>query len=246
MTQEAVAMIPARLSAKRLPGKPLILLAGKTLIQRVYEAVVKTRLFQDVFVLTDSEQVSQNVEDFGGKVIITSDSCRSGTDRILEIRDMIECDVVFNVQGDEPFIDRNSLSPLIKQFSDETVEIASLMSEIRNEKEIGNPNNVKVIVDSSNNALYFSRSVIPYKREASEIARFSYYRHVGVYAFRRRVLAGLAALKPGCLEQVEKLEQLRWLENGYKIKMVTTDYQGFGIDTPEDVKKGEELLGLLL
>jgi 3-deoxy-manno-octulosonate cytidylyltransferase (CMP-KDO synthetase) len=240
MEQDAVALIPARLSAQRLPGKPLKLLAGKPLIRRVFEAVERTSLFTDIIILTDSEEIRKAAEDFGGRAIITSSACQSGTERILEVRASLRQEIVVNVQGDEPFIDKNSLQTLLTLFQDEAVSIASLMHRTEDKTALMNPNTVKVAVDHQNNALYFSRSLIPYCREVNEFNSGLYFRHIGVYAFRRSILPKIALLKPGRLEQTEKLEQLRWLESGYKIKMSETDYSGWGIDTEEDLRKAEK------
>ena len=239
MTIDALAVIPARLASERLPGKPLQLLAGKPLIQRVYEAVQKTELFPEIIILTDSDEIKKAVEIFGGQVLMTSPDCQSGTDRILEVRDRLSREVIINVQGDEPFIDRRALADLLDLFSDEQVELASLMHKAGNFDELKSPNIVKVTVDQLNFALYFSRALIPYLRNPDDRKICPYYRHIGVYAYRNRILDTLASMKPGILERVEKLEQLRWLEYGQKIKMVETSYDGFGIDTKEDLERAE-------
>ncbi len=246
MIIDTLAVIPARLASERLPGKPLKLLAGKPLIQRVYEAVKETGLFSEIIILTDSDEIKTRAELFGGKAIMTSPACQSGTDRILEIRDTLAGEVIVNVQGDEPFINRRALADLLELFNDNQVELASLMHKIEDIEELKSPNNVKVTVDQNNFALFFSRALIPYLRNPEDRSVCSYYRHVGVYAYRKRILNTLASMKPGILERIEKLEQLRWLEHGQKIKMIETSYDGFGIDTREDLEKAEERFSRLL
>ena len=242
MKNSVLAVIPARLASERLPEKPLLLIAGQPLIRRVYEAVINTDLFSDVIILTDSEAITDCAEMFGGKTLTTSVSCRSGTDRILEVRDRLEGDIIINVQGDEPFIDRDSLTKLIESFRDKNVVIASLMNREDDLAVLTSPNIVKVVVDNDSNALFFSRSLIPFQRDKGSENKIIYYRHIGVYAFRKNVLDNLSELSPGYLEQIEKLEQLRWLEYGYKIRMIETEYEGFGIDTEDDLKRAEEIL----
>ncbi|MBW6515270.1 MAG: 3-deoxy-manno-octulosonate cytidylyltransferase [Candidatus Cloacimonetes bacterium] len=237
----AIAAIPARMASERLPGKPLQLLAGKPLIQRVYEVVQETGLFHEVLVLTDSNEIKDCVEGFGGFALLTSPDCQSGTERILEIRDKLNQVIIVNVQGDEPFISKEALSNLINVFNNQKVEIASLMHRLDDSTDLKSPNSVKVTVDLNKDALYFSRSLIPYNRNKSSELDCPYYKHIGVYAFRKGILDLLADLGPGILEHIEKLEQLRWLEHGFKIRMVNTDYKGFGIDTKEDLEKAELL-----
>lgn len=239
MKKDAIAVIPARLGSERLPGKPLRLLGGRPLIERVYHAAKSTSLFREIFVLTDSEEIRKCVESFGGGSLLTSVECSSGTDRILEVRERLTGGVIVNIQGDEPFIDKESLQSLLAAFDEEEVEIASLMHREDDPEKLNNPNIVKVVVDLSSYSLYFSRSQIPYFRSKEKLGKISCYRHIGVYAFRKRILDSLADLTPGALEKIERLEQLRWLENGYRIKMVNTYYDGFGIDTEADLSKAE-------
>jgi len=232
-----IAVIPARFESTRFPGKPLALLQGKSIIQHVYDNVTATGLFQDVIVATDSEKIFQAVRSFNGKVMMTSADHKSGTDRVAEVCNNLDFDIVINIQGDEPFLSREPLRDLIECFSDTSVEIASLMHEFQ--EDPNNPSYVKVITDKFNNALYFSRSVIPHNRDKQFV---KYYHHVGVYAFRKNALAEFVSFPPGKLESIEKLEQLRLLENGKKIRMVKTTYSGFGIDTESDLEKAESIL----
>jgi len=240
---DAVAVIPARYSSVRLPGKPLLLIDGIPLICRVYNAVTATGLFKEVIVATDNELIFKTVENYGGKVLMTSDSCESGTERIVEISSKIGHSLIVNVQGDEPFIGKKELESLLSVFEDEQVQIASLMSLFDKTKDylcIDNQNQVKVVIDNNDYALYFSRSKIPYNRDSQE--EIDYYRHIGVYAFRKEILDVYSRMKRGKLEQIEKLEQLRWLENGYRIKMISTSYDGFGIDTQDDLIAAERII----
>ncbi|MBN2830245.1 MAG: 3-deoxy-manno-octulosonate cytidylyltransferase [Candidatus Cloacimonetes bacterium] len=233
-----IAVIPARYASTRLPGKPLSLIAGKTMIRRVYEAVQGTGLFMKVIVATDDDRIIQEVLSFGGDCVMTSVNCQSGTDRIAEAVKDIDFDLVVNVQGDEPFITREPLELLLNAFEDKNVETASLMTPIVIKEDIYNPNCVKVVCDKNRDAIYFSRASIPFNRDGSGYV--TYMRHIGVYAFRREMLFKYVGLEQTPLELCEKLEQLRLIENGYSIRMIETDYQGMGIDTPEDLKKANE------
>jgi len=230
-----IAIIPARYDSIRFPGKPLAILGNKPIIQHVYERAKNSGLFDDVIVATDNQRIFETVHDFNGKVILTAKEHQSGTDRIAEVCSKIDCDIVVNIQGDEPFITKEPLQKLISVFEDEKVEVASLMHRIK--KDIENPNNVKVVCDNDNFALYFSRSKIPFNRNSKS----QYYKHIGVYAFRKKALMKFVDLPEGKLEQIEKLEQLRMLENGIKIKMVETEYEGIGIDTKEDLERAEKM-----
>jgi len=227
-----VAIIPARFDSVRFPGKPLKLLKGKPIIQYVYEQVSKSKLFDDVIVATDDQRIFDVVNSFG-KVMITSKKHKSGSDRIAEVASKIDCEIVVNVQGDEPFISKEPLQKLLSAFTDENVQVASLMHPIL--EDIENPNIVKVFCDKNNDALNFSRISNP----KSQIKIFQ---HIGVYAFRKNVLFKFVKLTMSKSERNEKLEQLRLLENGIKIRMVETDYIGVGIDTPEDLERAEKLL----
>ncbi|MDA3813614.1 MAG: 3-deoxy-manno-octulosonate cytidylyltransferase [Candidatus Cloacimonetes bacterium] len=237
---KVIAIIPARYDSTRFPGKPLAKLGNKYIIQHVYEQAQKSGLFAEVIVGTDDQRIFEAVEGFAGKVILTSKKHKSGTDRVAEVcGKMLICedaDVIINVQGDEPFITEKPLRKLIEAFDDPKVMVASLMHEAS--ADIENPNVVKVVCDENNNALNFSRSPIPYSRTS----KTGYFKHIGVYAFRRKTLFEFVELPESRLEKIEKLEQLRLLENGYKIRMVITEYKGIGIDTPQDLERAENLL----
>ena len=238
-----IAVIPARYASTRFPAKLMQDLGGKTVILRTYEAAINTQLFDDVFVVTDSDLIYDEIVSHGGKAIKSIKEHESGSDRIAEAVENLDVDIVINVQGDEPFIDAEPLSKVIEIFKndlDKKVDLASLMREITNEDDINNPNNVKVVVDQSGFALYFSRSVIPYPREKNVGVR--YMQHIGIYAFRKQALLDFYSLPMQSLEASEKLEQLRYLEFGKRIKMVETTHVGIGIDTPEDLEKARKML----
>ena len=238
-----IAVIPARYASTRFPAKLMQDLGGKTVILRTYEAAVKTQLFDDVFVVTDSDLIYNEIISHNGKAIMSVKEHESGSDRIAEAVESIDVDVVVNVQGDEPFINSEPLRELIQVFRndvDKKVDLGSLMREIKEEEEINNPNNVKVVVDQNQFALYFSRSVIPYPREKNVGVR--YMQHIGIYAFRKQALLDFYSLPMQSLEASEKLEQLRYLEFGKRIKMVETTHVGIGIDTPEDLEKARKML----
>lgn len=238
-----IAVIPARYASTRFPAKLMQDLGGKTIILRTYQAAIDTHLFDDVFVVTDSDIIYNEIISNGGKAIMSVKEHESGSDRIAEAVANLDVDIVVNVQGDEPFIDKDSLQQLISVYHSDVnknIDLASLMREIKDESEIQNPNNVKVVVDQTNFALYFSRSVIPYPREKNVGVR--YLQHIGIYAFRKQALLDFYALPMQSLEASEKLEQLRYLEFGKRIKMVETTHVGIGIDTPEDLEKARLLL----
>ena len=245
---KVIAVIPARYASTRFPAKLMQDLGGKTVILRTYEAAIATNLFDDVFVVTDSDLIYSEIVSHGGKAIMSVKEHESGSDRIAEAVANLEVDIVVNVQGDEPFIDKEPLEKVIKVFDSSLpqndkigpVDLASLMREITNEEDINNPNNVKVVVDQNNFALYFSRSVIPYAREKNVGVR--YFQHIGIYAFRKQALLDFYPLPMKSLEASEKLEQLRYLEFGKRIKMVETSNVGIGIDTIEDLEKARLLL----
>lgn len=239
-----IAVIPARYASTRFPAKLMQDLGGKTVILRTYEAAVNTNLFDDVFVVTDSDLIYDEIVSKGGKAIKSSKEHESGSDRIAEAIENLEVDIVINVQGDEPFIDKEPLEKVIEVFKNDLtqqVDLASLMREITNEDEINNPNNVKVVVDQNSFALYFSRSVIPYPREKNAGVR--YMQHIGIYAFRKQALLDFYSLPMKSLEASEKLEQLRYLEFGKRIKMIETTHVGIGIDTAEDLEKARKMMG---
>ena len=240
---KVIAVIPARYASTRFPAKLMQDLGGKTVILRTYEAAIGTHLFDDVFVVTDSDLIFNEIVSHGGKAIMSVKEHESGSDRIAEAIANLEVDVVVNVQGDEPFINKEPLTKVIEVFRNDIenkVDLASLMREITNEEDINNPNNVKVVVDQNDFALYFSRSVIPYAREKNVGVR--YFQHIGIYAFRKQALLDFYSLPMKSLEASEKLEQLRYLEFGKRIKMVETTHIGIGIDTLEDLEKARLLL----
>lgn len=233
-------MIPARYAASRFPAKLMQDLSGKPVIVRTYEAAVQTRLFDAVFVVTDSQLIFDTITKAGGRAMMSLKEHECGSDRIAEAVTDMEVDIIVNVQGDEPFTDRESLASVLDVFQgdvDKDIDLASLMVKITDQEEIENPNTVKVIVDHLNFALYFSRSPIPYPR-ASEI-KASYYKHKGIYAFRKSALMDFQRLPMLPLEATEKIEAIRYLEYGKKIKMVETTVSGIEIDTPEDLKRAQ-------
>ncbi|WP_162128367.1 3-deoxy-manno-octulosonate cytidylyltransferase [Flavobacterium phycosphaerae] len=238
-----IAVIPARYASTRFPAKLMQDLGGKTVISRTYEAAVNTGLFADVFVVTDSILIYDEILNNGGKAIMSIKEHESGSDRIAEAVENLEVDIVINVQGDEPFINKEPLEKVIEVFHkdfEKKVDLASLMVQITDQDDINNPNNVKVVTDQSGFALYFSRSVIPYPRDTNAGVR--YMKHIGIYAFRKEALLAFYRLPMKSLEASEKLEQLRYLEFGKRIKMVETTHVGIGIDTLEDLEKARQFL----
>lgn len=237
-----IAMIPARYAASRFPAKLMQDLGGKTVITRTYEATVATKLFSEVYVVTDSQIIFDEIKANSGKVIMSQKEHESGSDRIAEAVANVDCDIVVNVQGDEPFTERASLEKVLSVFKDDVnteIDLASLMVEITDWDEINNPNTVKVIVDQKNFALYFSRSPIPFPRDRNVASR--YFKHKGIYAFRKQALLDFTVLPMQFLEATEKIECIRYLEYGKKIKMVETNIQGVEIDTPEDLERAKKL-----
>jgi 3-deoxy-manno-octulosonate cytidylyltransferase (CMP-KDO synthetase) len=238
-----IAVIPARYASTRFPAKLMQDLGGKTVIRRTYEAAVSTNLFDDVFVVTDSDLIYNEIISNGGKAIKSIKEHESGSDRIAEAIENMEVDLVINIQGDEPFINKEPLEELITNFkndSEKKVDLGSLMFQITDKEEINNPNNVKVITDQNGFALYFSRSVIPFPRD--ENAGVRYMKHIGIYAFRKQALLDFYKLPMLSLEASEKLEQLRYLEYGKRIMMVETTHGSIGIDTEEDLEKARKLI----
>ncbi|CAL2104101.1 3-deoxy-manno-octulosonate cytidylyltransferase [Tenacibaculum sp. 190130A14a] len=236
-------MIPARYSASRFPGKLMKELGGKPVIVRTYEAALNTNLFDEVYVVTDSDVIYNTIEAVGGRVIKSKKEHETGSDRIAEAVEDLEVDIVVNVQGDEPFIDEVSLKKLIQIFKEDfqkEIDLASLKVHITKQEDIDNPNNVKVITDENNLALYFSRNPIPYHRDKD--IEVKYYKHKGVYAFRKQALLDFYNLPMTPLESAEKIECIRYLEVGKKIKMVETNVEAIGIDTPEDLEKAIQYL----
>jgi len=234
------AFIPARYAATRFPAKLMQALGAKTVIRHTYDNTVATGLFDEVYVVTDSEIIFNEITSHGGKALMSKKEHESGSDRIAEAIEHLAIDIVVNVQGDEPFVKKEPLEKLIAVFKDEKVEVASLMQTLTNSDLIADPNYVKVAVDKNSNALFFSRSVIPYPRNR-EIA-IPYYEHIGVYAFKKQALLNFTNWPMSPLEAAEKIECLRYLENGVSIKMVATSYMGVEIDTPEDLIKAAKLL----
>jgi len=235
-----IAMIPARYAASRFPGKLMKDLAGEPVILRTYKATVGTGLFDEVYVVTDSPVIYDTIKNQGGKALMSKMEHQTGSDRIAEAVEDMEVDIIVNVQGDEPFTDKKSLESVLEVFRDDPekeIDLASLMTRITDVSEVNNPNTVKVVVDQRNFALYFSRSPIPYPRdESSEIP---YFKHKGVYAFRKSALLDFRRLPMLALEAAEKIEAIRYLEYGKKIKMVETEVTGIEIDTPEDLEKAK-------
>ncbi|MBV9989355.1 MAG: 3-deoxy-manno-octulosonate cytidylyltransferase [Chitinophagaceae bacterium] len=236
-------MIPARYAASRFPAKLMQLLGDKTVIRHTYDNTVATALFDEVWVVTDSDIIYNEIRSYGGQVVMSRKEHESGSDRIAEAAADMDVDLIVNVQGDEPFVKREPLQKLLQVFSGgpgEQVQVASLMQVLKDRQLINDPNYVKVAVDRQMNALLFSRSVIPYPRNQDAAA--VYYEHIGVYAFRKQALLDFTRWEMTPLEAAEKIECLRYLENGVPIKMIVTDYMGVEIDTPEDLAKAAELL----
>ncbi len=235
-----VAMIPARYAATRFPAKLMQQLGNKSVIRHTYDNTLATGLFSDVIVVTDSEIIFKEITSHGGKAIMSQKNHESGSDRIAEAAADLDVDIIVNVQGDEPFVQKDPLEKLLATFKEPTVQVASLMQELKDPTLIEDPNYVKVAVDRNMNSLFFSRSVIPYARDKSIAIR--YYEHIGVYAFRKQALLNFTAWPMTPLEAAEKIECLRYLENGVPLKMVLTQYMGVEIDTPEDLLKAAKLL----
>jgi 3-deoxy-manno-octulosonate cytidylyltransferase (CMP-KDO synthetase) len=237
-----IAMIPARYSASRFPGKLMKELGGKPVILRTYEAAKNTGLFDEVYVVTDSEVIFDTIHTAGGKVLMSTKEHSCGSDRIAEAVEFMDTDIVVNVQGDEPFIDETSLEKLIAVFKKDPqkqIDLASLMVPMTVAEEIENPNNVKVITDVNDFAIYFSRSVIPFQRDQEAV---QYYKHKGVYAFRKEALIDFYHTPMTPIEKAEKIECIRYLEVGKKIKMIETSVESIGIDTPEDLEKAKKII----
>ncbi len=246
---KAVVVIPARYGSTRFPGKPLALLKGKPIIHWVYEHAKGSRLAQDVIVATDDERIFRSVVEIGGKAVMTEPHHASGTDRIAEVARSMTSDIIINVQGDEPFINGDMIDQTIELLKDPKASISTLARRIESPEELINPNVVKVVFDSEGFALYFSRSVIPYYRDRWKALSSLFiengievYKHIGIYGYRRDALLILTSSPQSRLEGIEKLEQLRALERGLKIKVGLTHYNTIGIDTPEDLKRAEELM----
>lgn len=240
-----IGIIPARYASTRFLGKPLALLGGKPVIQHVYEKVAA--VLEAAYVATDDERIYDAVKSFGGQVVMTRTDHKSGTDRIEEAIEKIggEWDVVVNVQGDEPFVAKSQLDTICHCFDDPTTQIATLGKPFESMEAVQNPNSPKIVVDNMGFAMYFSRSVIPYvrgKEKSSWLTHYPFLKHLGIYAYRKDVLRQVTQLPQSSLEIAESLEQLRWLQNGFKIKVGTTDVETVGIDTPQDLERAEEFL----
>lgn len=240
-----IGIIPARYASTRFPGKPLALLGGKPVIQRVYEQV--SSLLDATYVATDDDRIYEAVVGFGGKAIMTSPTHKSGTDRIEEAMEKIggDYDVVVNIQGDEPFVRREQIEALCACFADPNTQIATLGKPFDSMEATENPNSPKIVVDNNGFALYFSRSVIPFVRNKERkdwLDAYPFLKHLGLYAYRRDVLSEITRLPQSSLEIAESLEQLRWLQNGYRIRVGITEQETVGIDTPEDLERAEEFL----
>ncbi|MBN8687277.1 MAG: 3-deoxy-manno-octulosonate cytidylyltransferase [Chitinophagales bacterium] len=233
-------MIPARYAATRFPAKLMQLLGDKTVIHQTYAATVATGLFDEVVVVTDSDIIYQEITGFGGKAVMSKKEHESGSDRIAEAAADMDVDIIVNVQGDTPFVKREPLEKLLNQFNDPTVQVASMMQVLTKQEEIDDPNFVKVAVDKKMNALFFSRSVIPYPRDKQFPT--TYYEHIGVYAFRKQALLDFTNWPMTPLEAAEKVECLRYLEYGIPMRMIVVDYMGVEIDTPEDLEKAAKLV----
>ena len=240
-----IGIIPARYASTRFPGKPLAILGGKTVIQRVYEQT--SSVLEEAYVATDDERILQAVEKFGGHAVMTRADHKSGTDRIEEAAEKIgtDADVIINIQGDEPFIQPSQIETLMRLFDNPTTQIGTLGKRFESIEATLNPNSPKIVTDLQGFALYFSRSVIPYVRGQEQgewLRHYPYLKHLGLYAYRREVLREVTKLPQSPLEKAESLEQLRWLENGYRIRVGLTDVETVGIDTPDDLRRAEEFL----
>ncbi|MGB9715385.1 MAG: 3-deoxy-manno-octulosonate cytidylyltransferase [Thermodesulfovibrionales bacterium] len=258
----SIVIIPARYDSTRFPGKPLSLLRGKTLIQHVYDNSKGAQLINDIIVATDSEMIFEKVLSFGGKVVMTDGRHNSGTDRIAEVAESMDCDIVVNVQADEPLIRPEMIDDVISLLDDKRASIGTLVKRITDPNEISDPNVVKVVFDKDGFALYFSRSPIPYlidewgslydlikiknTHDSSLVTRHSWFKHIGIYSYRREALLSFSKMEQTELEIKERLEQLRALENGMKIKVKETFYETIGVDTPEDLERVERCLNISL
>lgn len=242
-----VGIIPSRFASTRFPGKPLIDLAGKSMIRRVYEQAVQCEELSEVIVATDDDRIYNEVISFGGTAMMTSSEHKNGTERCAEIAEKLETDYIINIQGDEPFVKPRQISKLCEVL-DEKVELGTLIKQIKDPEVLELPTVMKVVINHQNEALYFSRTCIPYIRDVPTsvwLAHHTYYKHIGIYAYRKDILAEIIQLPISSLEAAESLEQLRWLENGYTIKVAETEYESIGIDVPEDVDRALFAEGLL-
>jgi 3-deoxy-manno-octulosonate cytidylyltransferase (CMP-KDO synthetase) len=239
---EIIGIIPARYASTRFPGKPLVDIGGKSMIRRVYEQAKKSASLAEVVVATDDERIAQHVADFGGQAVMTDAANQSGTDRCFEaIRKFrASADVVINIQGDEPFIHPEQIDLVASCFSEPATEIATLVKKVSSNEELFNVNTPKVLLNGNSEAIYFSRQTIPHirgKEQSEWLKAFDFYKHIGIYAYRTEVLEKITSLKQSPLELAEALEQLRWIENGYKLKVKITDFESVAVDVPEDLRK---------
>lgn len=238
-----IAIIPARYASTRFPGKPLASINGKPLIQHVWERVSKSKSLKRIIVATDDERIFKKVKEFGGEGWMTLSNHATGTDRISEVAKNIDADIIVNVQGDEPLIEPDVIDEAVKPFiNNPEILMATLKTRITNNEELKDPNVVKVVTDINGFALYFSRFPIPYVRDTVSQPSPAHYKHIGIYVYKKDFLLKFAQMKPTLLEEAEKLEQLRALENGYKIKVVETEYNSIGVDTEEDLERVKEIL----
>lgn len=242
---KTLGVIPARYASTRFPGKPLVMIQGKSMIRRVYEQAQKAISLSEIYVATDDARIEKEVLDFGGNVKMTSPDHQSGTDRCAEVLELLEkagktFDIVVNIQGDEPVINPAQIDIVIESFEDASVEISTLAKKIKTENELFNSNVIKVVKNQLNNAIYFSRNPIPFqqnKAQSTWIEGFEYFKHIGIYAFRSGILKSITHLKRSSLEVAESLEQLRWLEYGYNIRIEETGFESIAVDTPDDLLK---------
>jgi 3-deoxy-manno-octulosonate cytidylyltransferase (CMP-KDO synthetase) len=238
-----VAVIPARYGSTRLPGKPLASIAGRPMIQHVVERVQQAQKVNRVVVATDDDRIKKAVEGFGGEALLTRSDHRTGTDRVAEVAAHLQAEVYLDIQGDEPLIDPGTIDAVVSEMiEDESVQIATPCSVITQKNEIMDPNVVKAVRDFEGNALYFSRAPIPWVRDTGSAVAVTHWKHIGLYAFRRDALLEFPTLPPGDLERIEQLEQLRWLENGFRIHVVETEYDAVSVDVPADIERVEKLL----
>ena len=229
-------IIPSRYASTRFPGKPLADIGGKTMIRRVYEQASQSKLLSEVIVATDDERIFKEVESFGGKVVMTSTEHKNGTERCAEVAAKIDADVIINIQGDEPFIEPVQIDLLADCFNEVDTQIATLIRKIDWDDELRNPSRIKVVLNKKNEAMYFSRSIIPNPISKQHFDELEFYLHIGIYGFRKEVLMELVKLPPTPLEGTESLDQLRWLENSYRIKCKETSHISISIDTPQDLE----------
>jgi 3-deoxy-manno-octulosonate cytidylyltransferase (CMP-KDO synthetase) len=240
---DVIAVIPARYASTRLPGKPLAQIAGRPMIQRVVEQVRQAQNVTRVLVATDDQRIQAAVEGFGGEAILTRADHRTGTDRVAEVAAHVPAEIYVNVQGDEPLLDPDTVDALVSaMLEDDSVQVATPCSAIRQQNDIMDPHITKVVRDFDGNALYFSHAPIPWVRDRDSDLVVKHWKHIGLYAFRRDALLEFPTLPPGELERVEQLEQLRWLENGFRIRVVETEYDAISVDVPEDIARVEQLL----